>query len=285
MKWETIGEPQNKIIKSAKSVKIPKTLIFFFITGFISTTHLIPENQTEIQIKHNYVHPGENLKLIPDRTETKSILKFFNENSPDFSIEMLYSFPENPDSDSNNINWEKLYFKLRSISKLENVWYFSEHAGKYRYMFPRAYVIDSPESKQRLPDFNDNTKFENAEIFVFLDDAELKDGRYRVNYYIRPDSIQATIQNVTPLRRFIKVVEKENFYINFLFFTDNENKESPLKVYIYAAYSLKNKYIVLKLLKSPYSTLAKRVYTIFAALTGNFNNANLPLEFPDNLRE
>ena len=164
-------------------------------------------------IQHNYVLPGECLTLLPDQVEGGSIVEFFKENQPGYSVEMLYEFPG-----AGDIDWEGLYFSLRSVSRLEEVWYFSEHAGKYRYMFPRAYVIDSPGNKRRLPDYDYDTAFADAEIYVFLDDAELKDGRYRVNYTVRPDSIQISIQNATNLRRIIKVVGKEDFYVTFLFF-------------------------------------------------------------------
>jgi hypothetical protein len=238
-----------------------------------------PAGAPEILIQHNYVYPGEGLKLLPESAGAGSVTDFFREKCPGYSVEMLYEFPGNRE-----IDWEELYFSLRSVSRLEEVWYFSEHAGKYRYMFPRAYVIESPRSKKRLPDYDDNTKFADAGIYAFLDDAELKDGRYQVEYHILPGSIQVSIQNATSLRRFIKVVDDGDFYVNFLFF---ENPETPgrLQVYIYAAYSLKNEFIVLKLLKSPYSTLAKRVYTIFSALIGDFHGADLPLEFPGYLRE
>ena len=226
-------------------------------------------------IRHNYVYPGESLRLIPDREETRTVTNFQKQNHPGYSVEMLYEFPGRGD-----VDWEKLYFDLRSISRLEELWYFSEHAQKYRYMFPNAYVISSPGNKRRLPDYSSDTEFGDAEIYVYLDDAELKDGKYKVNYSVAADSIQVRIQNATNLRRFIKVVGRGDFYLDFLFFED----EGKLKVYIYGAYTLKNEFIVLKLLKYPYSTLAKRVYTIFSTLIGDFHGADLPQDFPEYLR-
>ena len=226
-------------------------------------------------IRHNYVYPGEALKLIPDREEARTVTNFQLQNHPGYPVELLYEFPGTGD-----VDWEKLYFDLRSISHLEELWYFSEHAQKYRYMFPNAYVISSPKNKRRLPDYSSDTKFGDAEFYIYLDDAELKGGKYKATYTVSTDSIHVRIQNATNLRRFIKVVNKGDFYLDFLFYED----DGKLKVYIYGAYTLQNEFIVLKLLKSPYSTLAKRVYTIFATLIGDFHGADLPLDFPGYLR-
>ncbi len=255
--------------------------LYAFIAVLVSLVFTPASASADELIRHNYIYPGEGLALLPDRSETNSVIEFFRVNRPAYSVEMLYEFPG-----SGDIDWEELYFSLRSISRLEEVWYFSEHAGKYRFMFPNAYVIESPGNKTRLPDFDADTNFADAELYAYLDDAELKDGRYRVNYSVRTGSIQVRILNASNLRRFIKVVGTGDFYLDFLFFEDyvGSEVERRLKVYIYGAYTLKNKFIVLKLLKYPYSTLAKRVYTIFSALIGDFHEADLPVEFPEYLR-
>ena len=243
-------------------------LLFFIFTSF-------PVGSEEL-IEHQYLSAGDALMLIPERTETSSVLAYINNSNPSYAVEMLYEFPG-----TGEIDWEGLYFKLRSISRLEEVVYFSDHAGKYRKMFPRAYVIESPKNKKRLPDYENGTPFGDAELYAFLDEVVLNNGRYRVNYNVYPGSIQIRLLNINPLRRFIKVVDKEGFYLDFLFYND----AGKLKMYIYGAFTLENENLILKILKYPYSTLAHRVYIVFTALIGGFHGADLPVEFPDYLRE
>jgi len=226
--------------------------------------------------EHNYIGPGGSLSLLPDREEIKSVSDFYKNNEPVYSVEMLYEFPLD-----SSVDWEELYYKLRSISSLEDVTYFSEHVHEYRKMFPRAYVIKSSSNKKQVSDYDANTEFADAEIYAFLEEVVLGSGTYKINYNINKDSIKILFQNKTNLRRFIKIVDKEEFYMDFLFFKE----DGHLKVYLYGAYTLKNEFIIRKVLKYPYSTLAKRVYTIFAALIGDFHGAEISMDFPEYLRE
>jgi len=247
------------------------------LTAALLGSLFISAANAEELIKHNYIIPGESLLLVPDRVETRSMLDFNADNTPAYAVEMLYEFPG-----TGPINWERLYFDLRSISRLGNVTYFSEHIHEYRKMFPEAYVMESSSSKKAIPDYDDDTDFADAEIFAFLEEVVLGSGKYRINYTLGRDSLQIRIQNTSNLRRSIKIVNKDDLYMNFLFFNDAAGQ---LKVYLYGAYTLQNKFIVLKALKYPHSTLAKRVYTIFAALIDGFHGADLAIDFPDYLRE
>ena len=257
---------------SVKMKLSAKQIIILFLIALI----VIAPAGSEDLFRHNYASPDDGLELMPLRDETLSVREFYNGNKPAYSVEMLYEFPG-----GGEINWRELYFKLRSISRLEELSYYSEYAGKYRNMFPRAYVMRSARDKTRIPDYSDDTVFGDAEIYAFLDEVELKDGRYRINYSVHPDSIQIRIRNISNLRRFLKVVGKEDFYMDFLFFEENRR----LMVYVYGAFTLKNEFIVLKLVKYPSSTLAKRVYMVFSSLIDGFHGAVLPVEFPDYLRE
>lgn len=247
-------------------------MILIILLGSFQLVNISAEELFE----HNYIGPGGSLSLLPDREETKSISAFYENNKPAYSVEMVFEFPSDE-----SVDWKELYFRLRSISSLGEITYFSEHAGEYRKMFPRAYVIKSSSNKKHVPDYDVNTKFADAEIYAFLEEVVLGSGTYKINYRINDDSIKISLQNTTNLRRIIKIVNRDEFYMDFLFFEDGGH----LKVYLFGAYTLKNEFIIRKVLKYPYSTLAKRVYTIFTALIGDFHGAELTADFPEYLRE
>ena len=233
---------------------------------------LIFNVNAEELFEYNYIGPGGSLSLLPNRDETRSIIDFYEENEPAYAVEMLYEFPSD-----GSVDWKELYYRLRSISRLGDVIYFSEHAGEYRKMFPRAYVIKSSSSKKPVSDYDVNTEFADTEIYALLEEVVLGSGKYKINYRIKEDSIKISLQNITNLRRIIKIVDKEEFYLDFLFFNDN----GRLKVYLFGAYTLKNEFVIRKFLVYPYSTLAKRVYTIFISLIGDFHGVELSMDFPE----
>ena len=231
----------------------------------------------EPAILHNYTSgDGGSLLLVPELKEADSIKSFFNTNKPDYAVEMLYQFPS-----TGSVLWRDLYFKLRGISRLEEITYFSERANKYRKMFESAYLIESSRSKKQVPDFTEDTEFSDDSVYAYMEEVVLGKGTYKINYEISDNIISITLQNVSKLSRFIKIVDKENFYLKYIFYQDNED----LKVYLFGAYTLENKLIVGKILKHPHSTLAKRVYTIFIKLIDGFHGLDLDESFPEYLRE
>ncbi len=231
----------------------------------------------EPDILHNYTSGDDGfLLLVPELEGTDSIKTFFNNNKPDYAVEMLYKFPS-----TEVVPWEELYFRLRRISRLEEITYFSEKIHEYRKMFKSAYIIGSIRRKNKVPDFTADTEFKNDTVFAYMDEVVLGKGKYEIKYEITDNAISITLQNVSKLSRFIKIVDKENFYLKFIFYQN----EDYLNVYLFGAYTLENKLIVRKVLKYPHSTLAKRVYTIFIKLIDGFHGTDLNESFPDYLRE
>ena len=247
---------------------------FFIILILISVSIFAVE---EPDILHNYTSgDGGFLSLIPELEGTRSIESFFYTNKPEYAVEMLYKFPS-----TEFVLWEELYFKLRGISRLEEITYFSERIHKNRKMFESAYIIKSSRNKKKIPDFTEGTEFTNESVFALLDEVVLGKGTYQIDYEIRDNSISFTLQNISSLSRFIKIVDKENFYLKFIFYEENNS----LNVYMFGAYALENKWIVGSILKYPHSTLAKRVYTIFVKLIDGFHGMKLDESFPNYLRE
>ena len=239
------------------------------------TSPLFP-NESD-QILHRYLPvQGSNLVLIPDLPEADSVKTFFKENRPSYAVEMLYSFPG-----KGSVDWKELYFNLRGISKLEEITYFSEHIQKYRKMFKKAYVVSSVSDRKKMPDYRGKHEYKSTVVYDYLDEVVLGKGVYKAEYTIAPNAISIVLQNVTNLSRGIRLIDKNNFYIKFIVYRHGPD----LKAYIFGAYTLENEFIVRKVLKYPYSTLAKRVYIIFVKLIDGFYGADLPLDFPQYLRE
>jgi Family of unknown function (DUF6675) len=231
----------------------------------------------EPSILHNYTSgEGGTLSLLPDQKGADSIISFFNTNKPDYAVEMLYQFPS-----TDSILWRDLYFKLRGISRLEEITYFSERKNDYRKMFENAYLIESSRGKKQIPDFTEDTLFDNDSVFAYMEEVVLGKGKYKIDYEVTDKFISITLQNMSKLSRFIKIVDKENFYLKFIFYQEDNH----LNVYLFGSYTLENKLIVGKILKYPHSTLAKRVYTIFIKLIEGFHGLDLEEQFPDYLRE
>ncbi len=228
----------------------------------------------ENDIIHNY--SNSNLVLRPEIEGTESVKSFFSNNRPDYAVEMLYTFPL-----AEPVIWRDLYIKLGSISTLEEITYFSERIHKNRKMFSRAYLIESVRRNRRIPDNGYGSEFKDYSVFAYLEEIVLGKGIYKIDYSIKETSMSITIRNVSNLSRLIKIVDRDNFYIKFVFY----QQDNQLNAYLFGAYTLENKFIIDKVLKYPYSTLAKRVYTIFVKLMDGFHGINLEKDFPEYLRE
>jgi len=246
--------------------------VFLFLAGWAGLSA-----QETPEILHRYPSGlTGRLELLPEVPGSEEVAAFFLGTRPVYGVEMLYRFP-----DSGPVDWRELSRRIRSISRLEEITYFSEHDHENKQMFQEAYFLESERSRSRLDDGQVRDRFQDETLYAVLDEVVLGRGTYKVDYRVEPDSLSMSLQTVGSLHRLVKLVDRGNLRIQYLFY----EKEGSLYAYMFGGYTLENEYITRKVLKYPHSTLAKRMYTIFVSQVKGFMGMEMETDFPRYLRE
>lgn len=95
---------------------------------------------------------------------------------------------------------------LRSISHLKGIQYYSHSRKKMRTLYESAYVIDSPETKTRLPD---PPVLESPQtVFTVQTDLTFSENMYEYTFFDSDQGSGFCTENITPLKKsIIKMVD------------------------------------------------------------------------------
>jgi len=142
----------------------------------------------------------ERLSLLPDVPERHRVVEEVAALEPTVGVEylLLYAPPTSAGEDPAFVR--KMYNTLRAFSTLAGIEYFSTSRGKRHTYFREAYVIDSPEDRNRMDDPRFIEIPEHSQAYGYLDESSV--GRYiaRVDYTHDHTGITMSITNVTSIR-------------------------------------------------------------------------------------
>lgn len=144
-----------------------------------------------------------NLKLIPSVELAPSVVENWNSDErPRLTSEKLFyldknSLCENPDISSINIH--KVSKVVRSISSMKDTEYYSNRHKKWETLYHEAYLVDSPEKKERIPDDTEGSA-DGKTLYCMQDDNSFGKCYYSLKYRETEKEISVCFDNFEPLK-------------------------------------------------------------------------------------
>lgn len=200
--------------------------VLFITSSLISADQLLDEKvRKELystgEIKHTFWKKGSPT-LIPDIPHRNTILHELADLKPTMSVEVMTRY----ETGLGNLNSESgllsLYNSLRSISTMEGIEYFSASRNRMRTLFRKSYIIDSPESKQKLPDPLAQHVPAYSKIYIYQHDLTFGKNINSVEYFAYGDHLIMKIRNLNPMRYFFIPMVKTGHIINYFIFMPQE---------------------------------------------------------------
>ena len=96
-------------------------------------------------------------------------------------------------------NMLHIYNILRSISTLSGIEYYSASRQRMRTLFHEAYVVDSPDARNKLPDPVVQSIPSLSSIFVYQNDSSFGENVYRVLYNFKESYFLMEMNNLTQI--------------------------------------------------------------------------------------
>jgi len=199
------------------------TVCFFygeFPKGFenLMDTALLGELEKSGELKHTF-DDKVTLRYFPDIKLRANIIKELKQSNPIFGVEVLLTYK----MDSKNFSQEKellaLYNILRSIQTLKGIKYYSDSRGRMRIMFHDAYVVDSPETKNKVPDRLVSIVPAYSTLFIYQNDSSFGENIFETVYYSESGYFLMKMENLTKIwYGIVPLIDPHNLnYIIFIY--------------------------------------------------------------------
>ena len=161
-----------------------------------------------------------NLSLYPDSPLGRMAKDNWpaNKDNPTFVVEEAYLISKKELGSGNYAKTTIEYASkvLRSVSKLEGIYYYSNSEKKDAVLYKNAYCIASHNDETRVDDDTSGSA-EGLVKYCILDDHTFGRARYTLHYNERPDEISANFVNIDSLKLGpIKGIEPGNLYITLV---------------------------------------------------------------------
>jgi hypothetical protein len=151
------------------------------------------------ELRHSF-KKNESLTLFPDLPQRNGIVSAVARLMPTIGVEYLLLY-EPPDETASN-PMEKMYSTLLAISTLKGIEYFSASRKRMRIYFHDAYVIDSPDGKNRIDDPSEADISVSTKVYAYLHDSSMGKYTAEVVYFYSGDIVVMNITNFTTLKQF-----------------------------------------------------------------------------------
>ncbi len=197
-------------------------------------------------------HSG--IMLLPDTPMAHDIRQRINSLEPDVFTEALYLIPY--PQGKNSIDLE-FYNLTRQVSAISEVVYMSARKNAIVPLFDNVYAINDMKKKRRIDDPLVSSIPSSDTVLMHMKETNLGRAHYQVDYLYDGENLGFFLENLTPLRAFIKVVDRENMQINMIFMPVEEG----FLVYGSCGVKLSNANTVFKMM-DPYSGFYKRQYAM-----------------------
>ncbi|MBN1412088.1 MAG: hypothetical protein JW969_14690 [Spirochaetales bacterium] len=157
------------------------------------------------------------LTLIPDIDEKKEIIKDVAELNPVIISEVLLLHHHPVLRVGAMPPVTKIYRTLLEISTLKGIEYYSASREQMRTFFYDAYVVDSPDSRERLPDPVFTSNRTNKEVYAFVKDSSFGDYVCSIRYRFTAEIVNMKITNATTVWVFFIPVVEPDYLRSYLY--------------------------------------------------------------------
>jgi hypothetical protein len=135
----------------------------------------------------------------------KALSVWDGEKPPYFTGEQLYLIRKQ--TTENDLEAASLVF--RAISTMEGIQYYSNTRRRVETLYPFCYMIDNPDSKNRIPDVLGVV--EDKQYYFYQKDASLGKCIYTINFSQTDTEISNLSTNIDPIKIFLlTAVKKQN---------------------------------------------------------------------------
>jgi hypothetical protein len=137
---------------------------------------------------------GDLLQLAP--AFTAAMTSGIRELEPTIGVEVLFLL--DAPREAMELDAE-LFETMNAISTMEGIEYFSASRNRMRTFFEESYVIDDPESRERVPDPAFERVPLRSSIDVFQRDSSFGSNVYHLEYRTRNGSLWLAMNNLTQM--------------------------------------------------------------------------------------
>ncbi len=205
-------------------------------------------------IAFRYDRSGIGLKLAPDHHSIDVIRQSNRKLQPDVMVEGLYLIPYPQGVRDIDLN---LYNITRRVSRISEVVYPSARKKAIVPLFEDVYRVESLQNRKPQDDpIVDKIPLFDS-ILIYMKEVVLGSGYYEAQYVYDGENLGFSVRNVTTLRAFIKIVDRNNLSIHIVLLPTDQG----YLVYGYCGVKLANKNFVFKLM-DPFSAFYKRLYSM-----------------------
>jgi hypothetical protein len=159
------------------------------------------------------------LRYFPDIKLREKMIKEIKQLKPIFGVEVLLTYKKDGKSFSQEKEMLALYNILRSIRTLKGIQYYSDSRGRMRIMFHDAYLVDSPETKNKIPDRLVSIIPAYSTLFIYQNDSSFGENIFETVYYSENGYFLMKMENLTKIwYGIVPLIDPHNLnYIIFIF--------------------------------------------------------------------
>jgi hypothetical protein len=151
---------------------------------------------------------GDAPLLAPGLPLKEDILAAVDILEPAVGVEVLYLYKSNQQDLDSPQALLRIYNILRSVSSMEGILYYSASRERMRTLFEKSYLIDSPESRRRLPDPVFTEIPERDVGFNIQKDLTFGENIYQTEYFSGPGYLASKTRNLTTMRYLLLPIIK-----------------------------------------------------------------------------
>lgn len=179
-------------------------LFYFLLTAFLFaeasiSSDVLEKIKSSGEIENVFLGADEiKLSLVPNTELSKYLLNNWTyEEKPRLTTEKLFYLDKQ--SAGSELSIEKVSKILRSISTMKGVEYYSNRHKKWETLYHEAYLLDSPEKKNRIPDDTEGSA-DGKTLYCMQDDNSFGKCYYSLSYRQTETEISVCFDNFEPLK-------------------------------------------------------------------------------------
>lgn len=192
------------------------------------STEILEKVKESGELQNIFLNDDEvKLSLVPNTELSKLATSHWNnKEKPRLTTEKLFYLDKKTidskqgksgiDSNSGNLSITEVSKVIRSISTMKGTEYYSNRHKKWETLYHEAYLIDSPESKKRIPDDTEGSA-DGKTLYCMQDDNSFGKCYYSLSYRQSANEVSVCFDNFEPLKfAFITAAKAHNIKINLI---------------------------------------------------------------------
>ena len=206
---------------------------------------------------------GKNDRLVylPQIAQSQDLMSTVQDMNPDYGVELLALYQDGTHDQMSSDQMLQVYNRLRSISSMAGIRYFSTTRKKMRTLLEESYVVTAPRGGERIPDPIVSQIPARSTIAVVQRDTTFGKNTYSIEYTTHPGQIMTATTNVTTMRYLaLPFIRPGGFSIHIVCFPRQD------RILFYGLISVRTTFFlnIPSVRKSFYNRI-KAMYTWFAS--------------------